>query len=442
MNKIFRLIWSRVKEAWVVVAEKVAAKGGPRPTTVGGALATAALALGVGTATALPTGPQVISGTAGIATSGSTMTVTNSHNAIINWQGFNIAANETTKFVQPSALSAVLNRVVGGNPSQILGALQSNGKVLLINPSGIIFGPNARVDVNGLIASSLDIANQDFLAGRMKFHAGPLAGKVENQGAITTPSGGQVYLIAPDVENSGVITAPNGDVLLAAGKEVLLVDSANPEIALVVTAPEGQALNLGTIVADAGRVGMYGSVVRQQGRISADSAVAEGGKIFLRATKQATLEQGSTTTATGTKGGTVQVLGEHAGLLDNAVVDVSGTHGGGTVLVGGDYQGRSLSGVEGEIIPNAEVTYMAKDAVIKADATDTGNGGKVILWADNTARAYGSIYARGGASGGDGGFVETSGKKYIDFTANVDTRAPYGIAGKWASSAESVDRGQ
>ena len=205
---------------------------------------------------ALPGAPHVASGTAAISTSGNAMTITNSANAIINWQSFSIGQGESTRFIQPSALSAVLNRVTGGDPSKILGLLQSNGKVLLINQNGILFGPNSRVDVNGLIASTLNISNQDFLAGRMSFTAGPMAGKVENQGTITTPGGGQVYLIATDVENSGVITAPNGDVLLAAGKEILLVDKNSPEIALVISAPEHQALNLGTLVADAGRVGM------------------------------------------------------------------------------------------------------------------------------------------------------------------------------------------
>ncbi len=436
MNKAYRLIWSMVKEAWVVVA------------------LSAALMLAAGSASALPTGSQVISGMAGITTSGSSMTITNSANAIINWQGFSIANGETTRFIQPSALSAVLNRVTGGNPSQILGALQSNGKVLLINPSGIIFGPGSRVDVNGLIASTLDITNQDFLAGKMKFTAGAAAGKIENQGVITTPSGGSVYLIAPDVQNSGVITAPNGDVLLAAGKEVLLVDSSNPEIAMVVTASDGQALNLGTIVADAGRVGMYGSVVRQQGRISADSAVKDAsGRIFLKATKEATLEAGSVTTVNGPQGGsvtvqasegttlvsgsieakgaegaggTVQILGQQVGLLDNAVVDASGTTGGGTVLVGGDYQGKN------PLVLNATAMYMGKDAVLKADATDKGDGGRVIVWSENSTKVYGAVSACGGANGGNGGLVETSAKQTLDVAGiKVDASSPEGINGQW-----------
>ncbi|MEI6215622.1 MAG: filamentous hemagglutinin N-terminal domain-containing protein, partial [Desulfuromonadales bacterium] len=199
------------------------------------------------------------------------------------------------------------------------GALQSNGKVLLINQNGILFGPNSRIEVNGLIASTLDITNQDFLAGRMKFSAGPVAGKVENQGTITTPGGGFVYLIAQDVTNSGVITAPNGDIMLAAGKEILLVDSRSPEIAIVVSAPEHQAINLGTLVADAGRVGTYGGIVRQKGIISANSAVMEGGKIFLRATKSIELADSSVISADGTKGGQVIVKTDEEGKISGTL---------------------------------------------------------------------------------------------------------------------------
>jgi len=270
-------------------------------------------------ALALPVAPQVVSGSAAITTSGSAMTVTNSANAIINWQGFSINQGESTRFIQPSAASAVLNRITGGDASRILGLLQSNGKVLLINPNGILFGPDSRVDVNGLIASSLGISNQDFLAGKMNFSAGPVAGKVENQGTITVPGGGQVYLIAPDVANSGIITAPNGDILLVAGKEVLLVDKNNPEIALVVSAPEHQALNLGTLASDAGRIGVYGGIVRQKGRISADSAVMEGGRIFLKATKSIELADSSVISADGAKGGRIVVKTEEYGKISGTL---------------------------------------------------------------------------------------------------------------------------
>ena len=257
--------------------------------------------------TALPGSPQVVSGTASITNSGNAMTVTNSANTIIDWRSFSIGKGESTRFIQPSTLSSVLNRVTGGEPSKILGTLQSNGRVLLINGNGILFGADSRVDVNGLIASTLDISNQDFLAGRMKFTAGSAVGNIENRGIISATGGGGVYLMAPDINNSGVISAPNGDILLAAGREVLLIDRSAPEIAVVVTAPEYQAVNLGTLLAHAGRIGVYGGIIRHKGIISANSAISEGGRIFLKADSSIELAEGSEITADGTKGGNIVV---------------------------------------------------------------------------------------------------------------------------------------
>src|SRR6267143_858434 len=122
-----------------------------------------------------PTGGSVGSGSASFSSSGNTLTVTNSAN--INWQSFSIGVNEITRFVQSSASSSVLNRVVGANgviPQSVIdGVLSSNGRVLLINQSGILFGSNARIDVAGLVASSLNLSDQDFLNGRMRFTETP-----------------------------------------------------------------------------------------------------------------------------------------------------------------------------------------------------------------------------------------------------------------------------
>ncbi|WP_243656590.1 filamentous hemagglutinin N-terminal domain-containing protein [Paucimonas lemoignei] len=380
---------------------------------------------GAGHVWANPTGAQVVNGQVSIASQGNVLTVTNSPGAIINWQSFSIGQGELTRFVQQGASSTVLNRIVGQDPSQILGALQSNGRVFLINPNGILFGQGAQVNVAGLVASTLNISNEDFLAGRMKFQAGDKAGNLQNQGSITTPNGGQIYLVAPNVENSGILTSPKGEVVLAAGQSVHLVDSANPDLHVVVSAPENQALNLGQVVAESGKIGVYGALIKQRGLVSADSAVVgENGKIVFKASKDALLEAGSRTSATGAgTGGTVHVLGERVGLSGDAKIDVSGQTGGGTALVGGDYQGQNAE------VTNARQTYFGRDAEIRADATAQGNGGKVILWADETTRAYGNISARGGEQGGNGGFVEVSGKQNLAFDARVDTRAPKGSAG-------------
>jgi filamentous hemagglutinin family protein len=259
-------------------------------------------------AVANPLGPQVVSGQASFATQGKTLTVTNSNRTIINWQDFSIGNGELTRFIQPTATSAVLNRVSGNNPSAIYGALQSNGRVYLVNQNGIFIGPTATIDVNGLVASTLNITDSDFKAGRINFGGGPLAGKIENQGAIRTPAGGSIYLIAPDVTNSGIINAPNGDILLAAGQQVSLVESTTPEIAVVISAPGNQILNLGRIIAEAGRIGIYGGLIQHRGIVSADSAVMDKtGAIHFRATNDITFDKDSMTTANGPKGGSVTV---------------------------------------------------------------------------------------------------------------------------------------
>jgi filamentous hemagglutinin family protein len=407
-----------------------------------------------GAAFANPTGPTVVNGQVTMNQAGSLLSITNSPNSIINWQSFSIGANEITRFTQQSAASAVLNRVVGAggaiDPSVILGALQSNGRVFLLNPSGIVFGAGSQIDVAGLVASSLNLSNADFLGGRLRFTEVAGAGSVVNQGAINAATGGQVYLVGPSVTNSGLITSPKGEVILAAGNTVELVNPGTPNLRVEISAPDNEARNLGQIVAEAGRVGIYAGLINHSGSTRVDSAVAtEDGRIILKATKNTTVEAGSTLSASGPtggqvtiqsgdttivqgavsatgsegRGGTVEVLGNLVGLDGNALVDVSGETGGGRALIGGDFQGRNPG------VQNAYRTYFGPSATIRADAKGNGDGGTVIVWSDNATAAYGTISARGGAEGGDGGFVEVSSRGWLDFHAKVDTSAPKGRNG-------------
>lgn len=367
----------------------------------------------------------VVNGQATFQQQGNVRAITNTPGTIIQWPGFSIAAGDITRFIQQSPASTVLNRITGQEPSRILGALESNGRVVLVNPNGVLFGAGSRVDVNGLVASSLNISNSDFLAGKMNFTAGSVAGKVANQGRIATPDGGQVVLIAPDVENNGVIQSPGGHVVLAAGHSVKLADTNNPALHVIVSAPADQAVNLGQIVAQGGRIGIFGGLVNQRGLVNADSAtLGANGQIVFKARGDLLLENGSTTSAKGAAtGGTIHLLGDRVGLMGDAKVDASGQTGGGTVLAGGDYQGKNPA------IANAQQVFVSKDASIAADALQSGNGGQVIAWSDGTTRMLGSISARGGAKSGDGGFVEVSGRT-LDMQGIADTRAPKGRMGK------------
>ncbi|MCS0633814.1 filamentous hemagglutinin N-terminal domain-containing protein [Telluria mixta] len=378
------------------------------------------------TGSAAPTLPQVVAGQATFNQQGNVFSITNTPGAIINWQSFNIGAGEVARFIQQNADSAVLNRVLGQDPSKILGALQSNGKVFLINPNGILFGQGARVDVNGLVASTLNISDADFQAGRKRFQAGAKErneGTVRNEGTIATPSGGQVFLIAPHVENTGLVTAPNGDVILAAGHSVQLVDSNDPDLRVELAAPAGQAVNLGQVIAQGGRIGIYGALVNQRGVVNADSAVmGANGRVVLKASRAVALDAGSVTRAAGNAGadgGTVQVLGQQVDIAAGAGVDASGRNGG-TVLVGGDWQG-------GGKVMRAQNTSVAHGAVIRADGS-AGNGGKVVLWSDGATAAHGVVSARGSAAGGK---VETSGHALDVDGIAVDASGSKGRNGTW-----------
>ncbi|HZT62811.1 MAG TPA: filamentous hemagglutinin N-terminal domain-containing protein, partial [Burkholderiales bacterium] len=271
-------------------------RDGFRPKLIALSVA-ACFSVSAANSSANPTGGTVASGSATFASSGSMLTITNTANTIINWQNFSIGVNEITRFLQSSGSSAVLNRVTGANgviPQSVIdGVLSSNGRVFLLNSSGIVIGAGARIDVAGFVASSLNLSNKDFLAGTLRFTETAGAGKVSNAGVIDTTSagpGGRVFLVGPDVENSGVIRTPQGQIVLAAGKSVELVSENSPFVTVNITADSEQALNVGQLLADSGRIGMFGALVRQGGVAQANSAVVgENGEIRLVATKDLTL---------------------------------------------------------------------------------------------------------------------------------------------------------
>lgn len=377
---------------------------------------------------AVPTGATVIQGSANFNQNGNTLIINNTPGASINWQQFNINANETVRFNQQSANSAVLNRVIGNDPSRIFGVLQSNGQVFLINQNGILIGQGAMIDVNKFVASTLNLSDADFLAKRFNFTANKLnpLSSVVNQGQITTPLGGSVWLIGNQVSNEGIITTPQGQVLLAAGQTVQVTDSAGPELSVTLSANGNKAVNLGQIYATGGKIDIYGAIIEQSGLLKADSASVDSqGRIHLQASED-TVVNGtiSATNSVGT-GGTINILGKNVTLSSTANLDASGQTGGGTVRVGGDYQGKNAA------YQNAQTTNVAAGSQIKADAWNTGNGGKVYVWSDDTTWYRGAISAQGGKNGGNGGFVETSGHQHLALGGSVTTLAAKGNIGTW-----------
>lgn len=429
-----------------------------------------------------PLGGDVVAGEAQITAPDPATLIINqtTDKAVIEWESFNIGVTDTTRFVQPSSSSWTLNRVTGAaEPSQILGTLQSNGNLAIVNPDGILFGRNARVDVGGLIATTHDIANDDFMAGRFNFNQpGNPAASIVNEGSISISDYGLAAFVAPAVRNSGAITARLGRVALASGNEFTLDLYGDGLINLtvgdeilndVVDVATGETVkdlvkNEGTISADGGTVALkavtarqaVNSVVNNTGVIEANSVGMRGGKIVLGAQTAGTKSAGApiqrvkvsgqllaenvpvpTPRPDAGTGGHITVTGEMIEVAD-ATIDASGQGGGGTILIGGDYMGGNGDPatiaeygiqLEAEAIPTAAFVSLDNQSVLSTDAFGFGNGGKVIVWSDEATLTAATITARGGAEG-NGGFVETSGK-YLDAIGLVDASARNGKSGTW-----------
>lgn len=405
-----------------------------------------------------PEGGQVIAGQAIIQQESSTKIgiTQGSDKAIINWQKFNIAPNEHTQFYQPSNKSITLNRVISDDPTKILGRLTANGQIMLINQNGILFGKNSQIDVAGLVASTHDISNQDFLNSKYEFtiSGNPNASFI-NQGNITLADQGIAAFVAPSVQNEGLIAAKLGKVALASGNGFTLDLYGDSLVNLVVedsvakTAMDLEGNRLESFVDNSGKIQANGgyvlltanaardavnSVISHSGEIEATSVSEQNGKIVLHGYDSGVVEvSGSLNVSNNANiGGDIRLTGDKVVLLEGSHLDASGKTGGGSILVGGDYQGK------GEI-PTAQVSYIDKSAFINADAIDRGNGGTIIIWADDTTRAYGNISSKGGSKSGDGGFIEVSGKKFLEIEGiQVSTNAINGKNGTVLFDPENV----
>jgi filamentous hemagglutinin family protein len=390
---------------------------------VGGAtLVMAAMPAGAG-----PEGASVVRGNVQFDRNGAHTTITASNNSIINYRSFNVGSSEAVRFVQPGADARVLNRITSGSPTTIEGSLSANGRVYFINPAGVLFTPSAVVDVGQLFAAAGDMSNQDFLRGNDRVTN--LRGEVVNQGLIRA---GAVALLGQKVGNSGSIFAPEGSVVMATGDSLMVgrrgqriwakieaagrpVSEVRPiagkggrEAAADAARDRRAALAKGVIAKDA-----FAAAVWNTGTVKAREVHVETtGEV-----RAAGLIDASSSTSVG---GNVRLLGEQ--VIVSGVVDASGATGGGEVLIGGNFQGRGAE-------RNAARTAVTREGVVRADATVAGNGGRVIVWADDRTNFAGHISAKGGPSGGDGGFVEVSGKERLGFWGFVDLTAPKGRAG-------------
>ena len=425
-----------------------------------------ARAQSVPASTAMPQGGRVSAGSATILQGGTVanpvLSITQSTDrAVINWQSFNLGRDASVQFQQPSASSVTLNRVISSDPSSIFGKISSNGQIYLINPNGIYFGPTASADVGGLVVTTHGMRDDDFMSGSTTFTRDGATGKVVNEGVLRARMGGYIALLAPEVRNAGIIVAKSGTVALASGDAVTLNVDANNNLtnmlvkpstmqALVdnqkiIKAPDGQVIvsaqayneiaagvinNSGEIsakgISKSGGAIVLGAstAVNQTGKLNVSSKAGNGGTVKIDAktvTQSGSIKAGSI--AANGKGGLVMLTGDILTLKAGSTISADGTHGGGTVLVGGDWQGSN--GVR-----QAQSVVMEQGASITANATQTGDGGQVVLWSDVTnkngfTKFDGTIEAKG-FSGSNGGHVETSGHA-LDLAGSVTT----GQGGQW-----------
>ncbi|PUE38400.1 filamentous hemagglutinin N-terminal domain-containing protein [Limnohabitans sp. Hippo3] len=405
MNKTFHSIWNDITGTFVAVAETVSGCGKRTgssavtvsPSQAGSArrrrllltpLALALMGIGLAHATTalpapapnqLPTGGRVVAGQASVVQSGAALNVNQtSHRAVVDWNSFNVGASASVNFVQPSANSTILNRVLDANPSQIMGRINANGQVFLTNASGIYFGKNATINVGAFTATTHSIGNDDFMAGRLNFSRNGSTGRVVNEGHISADLGGYVALLAPEVRNQGVVVAQAGTVALAAG-EVFELQFDGSRLTNIRVEPA----TIAALVEN-------GNAVH-----------APGGLIILSAQAASRLQ-----------GGVVNNTGrlEAGGLVND----------GGTVRLTASDSIRHSGSITADAKPES-----------------TGNGGSVVLIADlnnldSRTQVSGAISARAGGLGGDGGFVETS-ASHVDIAESfqVSTKAPSGRDGLW-----------
>ncbi|EAU9427452.1 filamentous hemagglutinin N-terminal domain-containing protein, partial [Salmonella enterica] len=387
----------------------------------------------------LPTGGQIVGGQGSISSAGNQMTIhQQTQNMATNWHSFDIGKNNTVQFIQPDSSSVALNRVTGASGSQIMGTLKANGQVFILNPNGVLFGKDARVNVAGLVASTKNINTADFMKGQYTLSgSGNPGAQVINQGSLTTTKGGYIVLAGERVSNSGTITTPSGRTVLAAGKTVTLQLDNGGLTSVRVNGSVVNALvdNRGLISATNGQVYLtaqgrdmlMNTVVNNSGTIEAKGLESRGGEIVLNGGDSGVVSQSGRVLAdslTG-KGGKITLEGQNIHLAGNSLTSATGKTGGGEVYVGGGWQGKDSH------IHNASKVVMDKAATVDVSATDAGNGGTAVLWSDDYTNFRGTVLAKGGARSGNGGRVETSSHKNLQAFGDVNTSAPSGKGGDW-----------
>ncbi len=378
-------------------------------------------------------------------------------NLFQSFQEFGLSQGQIANFTSNSSIKNILGRVVGGNPSLINGLIQvsgGNSNLYLMNPAGVVFGPNSQLNVTasftattatGIALKNSNGENNWFNAfgenNYLNLNGTPsqfafdlaTAGSIINAGNLKVKTGESLTLVGGNVINTGKLTAPGGNIILAAvpGTSLVRLSQSGSLLSLEIAPPRDTQGLLLPITP----LNLAALLTGNKANVATGLTVSSSGEVQLTSSGNVIPTDGKTVIASGTIdvsnsspgpplpqiGGSVYLLGDKVGVV-NGKINASGTNGGGTVLIGGDSEGKGT-------VPNASRTVVTTDSVINADAEESGNGGRVILWADKLTGFFGNISARGGNKSGDGGFVETSAKEDLIFDGKVNLFAENGNLG-------------
>jgi filamentous hemagglutinin family protein len=371
----------------------------------------------------LPQEEKVVFGSIKIDKSKDYLNITQScSKAIIDWREFTVLENEKINIIQDPSFS-ILNRVSSNKPSEIYGTINASGSFYLVNQNGIIIGPNGQITAKETILSTLHFSKEDYLNNNFHFISDNNS-SIVNKGVVKAINS-DIFIISKNIENFGLISSNQAKVNLVASNEVYLLDKKQN---IIIKPSNAKILNEGDIKAieinlKSSSENLDSYAICNKGLIEAKGSIIKNGKVLLISENGITQNFGKIIAKSENAQSKVHILGDNVLLLNDSYIDVSSTNDGGEVLIGGDFQGKNPN------IKNSKYTFVSKDSIIDASSKNIGNGGRVILWGDDTNHFFGTILAKGGGIKGDGGFVEVSGKNRLNFNGDIYVNAFNGKAG-------------
>lgn len=384
---------------------------------------------------ALPSDPTVIEGDVTFTyPDAATITITStSEQAIIDWDSFSNDYGETIQFVMPDENSLVLNRVTGASATDLVGYLNANGSVYLINENGITIESTSYISCVNFVGSTLEGSNEEFLAGGDMTFSGTSNQMLTQSGTFNMGSN-DVVLLGYQIYHDGSITALGATVALGAGQEIVFHPTGSERISVVSqgvqTNPSGYGIQfipnsyiLTCQVEMKADGGFFEQGINHQGWFDIRGVLGKNGyAIFTAENGTAYLNGFLTNRNLDTSGGNVDVYGATIILDDSCYLDTSGLIGGGNINIGGQFQGMGAPF-------NSTYTLLTAASYVVADAGFYNDGGQIVVWSDDVTSFYGTINSRAGYVAGDGGLLEMSGVNHLDYAGNVDNTSTHGTDG-------------